>query len=252
MFKEFKTEKLAEATAVAEEFASKFRRKGVVGIVFLGGIARGYFDKFSDIDLIVFKRRRMRLGIKHEDEIEYKGFKIDYEIVNYDDSAKSEWEMEKRWAFSNAKIFYDPEGKIRALLSKKVHLKNKERKWIIMEGITQSEWYCNEGSESWIYRSDMMSANRSINIALEYLMKALFGLNNQLLPDEKWRIYQGQRLKWLPKRFKEKLKEIILIKDISIKELQRRRNALNYLWKQMLPKAEKEVGMKFDEFKKLV
>ena len=136
-------QKLAEATAVAEEFASKFRRKGVVGIVFLGGIARGYFDKFSDIDLIVFKRRGIRLRIKHEDEIEYKVFKIDYEIVNYDDSAKSEWEMEKRWAFSNAKIFYDPEGKIRALLSKKVHLKNKERKWIIMEGITQSEWYCN-------------------------------------------------------------------------------------------------------------
>jgi predicted nucleotidyltransferase len=251
-FGELKPEKLAEATAVAEEFASKFIRKGVVGIVFLGGIARGYFDKFSDIDIIVFKKRRTKFGMKHEDEIKYKGFKIDYEIANYEDSVKLEWEMTKRWAFSDAKIFYDPKGKIRALISKKVHLKNKERKWMIIEGITQSEWYCNDCSESWVYRNDMISAHRSISLALEYLMKALFGLNNQLLPDEKWLMYQAQQLSLQPKGFNEKLEEITLIKEFSTKELQRRRNALNYLWKQMLPIAEKEVGMRFDEFKKLV
>lgn len=48
-FKEFKTEKLAEAPTVAEEFASKIKRKGVVGIVFLSGIARGYFDKIKKL-----------------------------------------------------------------------------------------------------------------------------------------------------------------------------------------------------------
>jgi predicted nucleotidyltransferase len=251
-FKELKTEKLAEATAVAEEFASKFRRKGVVGIVFLGGIARGYFDEFSDIDIIIFKKKGTRLGMRREDEIEYKGFKIDYEIANYEDSVRSEWEMEKRWAFSNSKIFYDPEGKIRTLIGRKVHPRNEERKWMIIEGMTQSEWYCNENSESWVYRNDMISAHRSMSLALEYLMKALFGLNNQLLPDEKWLMYQVQRLSFVPERFNEKLKEIILVKDLSRRELQRRRNALNYLWKQMLPRAEKEVGMKFDEFKRLV
>ncbi|HDH91700.1 MAG TPA: DUF4037 domain-containing protein [Candidatus Aenigmarchaeota archaeon] len=251
-FKELKEEKLAQATAVAREFASKFKRDGVVGIVFLGGIARGYFDKFADIDIIIFKKKKAKLGVKHEDEIEYKGFKIDYEIANYEDSLKTEWETEKRWAFSNAKIFYDPEGKIKALINRKVRLKNKERKWMIIEGMTQSEWYCNHCSELWLYRKDIISAHYSISLALEYLMRALFGLNNQLLPAKKWLIYQVQRLKWLPKGFNEKLKEIMLVKDFSVKELKRRRNALIYLWEQMLPRAEKEVGMKFDEFKNLV
>jgi len=72
------------------------------------------------------------------------------------------------------------------------------------------------------------------------------------LPGSKWRIYLVQRLEWLPKEFNEKLREVLLIKDFSIKELERRRSALNYIWRQILPKAEKEVGMKFNEFKKLV
>lgn len=252
LFEELKRERFAEAKAVAKEFASKLRRKGVVGIVFLGGIARGYFDKFSDIDIIVFKKRKANLGMRLEDEIEYKGFKIDYEITNYEDSVRSEWETVKKWAFSAAKIFYDPEGKIRTLIDKKVRLEDREKKWMIIEGMTQSAWHCNDCSESWVYRNDIESAHRSINLALEYFMKAVFGLNNQLLPDEKWLMHEVRRLKWLPEGFNEKLREIVLIKTISIKELQRRRNALKHLWRQALPKAEKEVGMKFDEFKRLV
>ena len=95
-FEELKAEKLAEAISVAEEFASKLKRKGVVGIVFLGGIARGYFDKFSDIDIIIFKEKKAELGMRREDEIEFKGFKIDYEITNYEDKLKSEWDIVER------------------------------------------------------------------------------------------------------------------------------------------------------------
>ena len=252
-FKNLRTEKLAEAIIVAEEFASRFKRKGIIGIVFLGGIARGYFDKFTDIDIIIFKRKNAKLRMKLEDEIEYKNFTIDYEITNYEDSIKSEWSTEKRWAFSTVKIFYDSQGKIKALIDKKViPLKSTEKKMMLIEGMTQSEWYCNIMTNSWILRGDILGAHYSIYFALDELLKAIFALNNELLPNKKWRIYQVQRLKWLPKKFNEKLKEIMLMKNNSVKEIQRRRNALNYIWKQMLPIAEKEIGMKFNEFKKLV
>ncbi|MBO3754064.1 MAG: nucleotidyltransferase domain-containing protein [Candidatus Brockarchaeota archaeon] len=251
-FDSLKAERLAEATAVGEEFASKLKRNGVVGIVFLGGVARGYFNRFSDVDIIVFKRRKARLGMKREDEVEYKGFVIDYEIVDYEDKLESEWDMEARWAFSTARIFYDPEGKIGKLIARKVCLKEREKKWMIIEGLTQSEWYCNTVSESWVHRGDMVSAHRSINLALEYLFKALFGLNNQLLPSEKWLAYQAQQLSWLPEGFNKMLREITLVREVSIRELRRRRSALNNLWRQMLQRAKKETGMKFSEFKKLV
>ncbi|RLE72839.1 MAG: hypothetical protein DRJ37_01910 [Thermoprotei archaeon] len=251
-FRNFKSERLASALAVAEEFASRFKREGVIGIVFLGGIARGYFDKFSDIDIIIFKRKNVDLGVKMEGEFEYKGFRIDYEIVDYEDLAELEWSMEMKWAFSMVKIFYDPEEKIKSLIEKKVRLRDEERKWLIIEGVTQSDWYCNTVSESWIYRNDPISAHYSIICALEELVKALFMLNNELLPPSKWRIYLVQSLKWLPEEFNEKLKEVLLVRDFSIEELKRRRESLNYLWRQVLPKAEREVGMKFSEFKKLV
>ena len=47
-FESFESKRLDSALTIAKKFASKFKREGVVGIVFLGGIARGYFDKFSD------------------------------------------------------------------------------------------------------------------------------------------------------------------------------------------------------------
>ncbi len=46
---------LEQATQVAETFARQYHRDGIVGIVFLGAIARGYFDHNSDIDVALFK-----------------------------------------------------------------------------------------------------------------------------------------------------------------------------------------------------
>ena len=177
--------RFSKALAAAKKFASRFKRKGVVGIVFLGAIARGYFDKFSDIDVIIFKRRNVRFRLKYEAEIEYEGFRVDYEITNYEDSARSKWDMEKRWAFSKALIFYDPESKIRRLINRKVPLKSKERMWMIIEGVTQSEWYANVISESWVYRGNIVSAHYSINAALEELLKAIFAINKELFPPKK-------------------------------------------------------------------
>lgn len=189
----------------------------------------------------------MDLGIRREDEIEYRGFLVDYE-----DSAEAEWGMAMRWAFSTARIFYDPEGRIQALIDEKVRLGEDERRWMIIEGMTQSEWHCNTCSEAWAYRGDMVSAHRSIGLALEYLLEALFGLNGRLLPHEKWLAYQARGLEWLPDGFEERLEEVLIVRDLSAGELRRRREALNHLWRQMLPRAEEEVGMKFSEFRRLV
>lgn len=251
-FEKLGNENITQAIAVAEEFATRFKRDGVVGVVFLGAIGRGYFDEFSDIDVIIFKMKNVELGLRSEDEVECEGFKIDYEITNYEDSLASEWDMDKRWASSNARIFYDPEDKMRLMIDEKTPLQIEDKRWMIIEGMTQSEWCCNDLSESWVHRGDIISSHYSVNNGLDELLKVLFALNGRLLPPKKWRVYLSQDLKWLPNGFTDNLKQIMLIGAISLEELQRRREALNYLWRQMLPRAEKEVGMKFNEFKRLV
>lgn len=45
---------LERATQVAHAFARQYIRDDVAGIVFLGGIARDYFDHAADIDIGLF------------------------------------------------------------------------------------------------------------------------------------------------------------------------------------------------------
>jgi hypothetical protein len=123
---------------------------------------------------------------------------------------------------------------------------------MIIQGITLSDYFCNRNSKSWVYRDDILSAHNSINTALDELLRTLFALNNELIPSVKWKIFLSQYLKWLPNKFVGSLNEILLLKDFSVEELQRCRKALNFLWKQILPKVEDEVRMKFNEFAKSV
>jgi len=55
----------------------------------------------------------------------------------------------------------------------------------------------------------------------------------------------------LPHGFEEKVKEIYIVKALNQKELQRRKRAFMYLWRQLSPRIEKEVGMSIKEMDKL-
>ena len=46
-----------KATLVAKEFAQQYKRDDIVGIVFLGAIARGYFDNAADFDIGIFRKQ---------------------------------------------------------------------------------------------------------------------------------------------------------------------------------------------------
>ncbi len=45
---------LEKATRIAEAFARQYVRDGIFGIVFIGAIVRGYFDRRADIDLAFY------------------------------------------------------------------------------------------------------------------------------------------------------------------------------------------------------
>lgn len=69
------TEMLTESRKIAEQFSNKFKKKEIVGIMFIGALARGYFDKFADIDIIILTIKKVKprgLPVK-----KYKGFHFD-------------------------------------------------------------------------------------------------------------------------------------------------------------------------------
>ena len=231
---------LEKATRIAKEFIQSYVCDDVVGIVFLGAIARGYFDPSADIDIAIFKKEGSQLPITDKfykvEDIEVQIWLSDYESELIDP-----WDMAKRWTYSQSQIYFDPQEKIVQLLKEKVPLKPEEKKWLMMSGLTLSEWYINRLTQLWIERGNIVSAHHMFDQGLIYFFDMLFGLNNELVADMKWRYYCVEQLEQLPHNFKERLKNIMILNSFTREELDRRKKGFTEMWQEMRHIIEGEV-----------
>ena len=73
---------LEKATRIAKEFVQKYICDDIVGVVFLGAIARGYFDPSADIDIAIFKKEGSEIPIAKKfyktEDIEVQIYLSDY------------------------------------------------------------------------------------------------------------------------------------------------------------------------------
>jgi hypothetical protein len=165
---------------------------------------------------------------------------------------QSAWDMAKRWAFSHGQIYYDPRGWVARLLAEKVPLRPEERRWLMIEGMTQSDWYIRTLTKLWNMRGNRISAQHMFDQGLTHFFDALYGLNNALVADVKWRYYAVERLPLLPPEFREHIQEVLRCLDFTVEDIERRQQAFADLWQWALPKIEQEVEMTFAEFSLLV
>jgi len=245
---------------VAERLASKISSyDGVMGIVFIGGLVRGFTDKFSDLDITVFldrKEERLRRRIYDIGLYEKKrlGIDIDLEVHFLEDFKRWKWDEAERWEFSRAKIVFDPKEEIKKMFSQKLRLpKDFWIKRVVVWG-EYVKWYCcppreNVGTvaEAWIERGNLAAAHYCINYAADLLLKMLFALNKEFLPAPKWRIFYSSSLKWRPAGYKELIEEAMIVKSFSLKDVRRRLRALRKLWCDIVPKIEDETGLTTDQ-----
>jgi hypothetical protein len=115
-----------------------------------------------------------------------------------------------------------------------------------------SEWYINRLTQLWLQRGSMVSAQHMFFQGLNYFFDLLFALNNQLVADMKWRYYCAEKLRRLPGHFQGQIKEILLLREFSQEELERRQTAFMEMWREMLPIVEQEVGLSYAEIEALV
>lgn len=242
---------LGKATRVAKEFAQQYISENVVGIVFLGAITRGYFDHSADIDIAIFKKQGSEISITNK-FLKIDDLEVQVWLSDYESELTIPWDMAKRWTYSLGQIYYDPSDKISQLLKEKVPLKPEEKKWLMMSGLTLSEWYINRLTHLWVERGNIISAHHMFDQGLNYFFDMLFGLNNQLVADMKWRYYCVEQLERLPHNFQERIKDTMILCSISIEELERRQKAFMDMWAEMKPIIENEVRMSFDEMLQIV
>ena len=242
---------LEKATRVAIEFAQQYIREEIVGIVFLGAIARGYFDRSADIDIALIKKQAAEISLANK-FLRVDDLEIHIWLSDYESELTTPWDMAKRWTFSQGQIFYDPMGKISRLIDERVPLKPEEKKLMLMSGFVLSEWYINRLTDLWVERGNMISAQHMFNQGLNYFFDMLFGLNHQLVPDMKWRYYCVEKLEQLPHNFQESIKNTMILHSISLEELDRRKEAFMEMWREMKPIIESEVQMSFDEMVQII
>jgi hypothetical protein len=244
-------ELLEKATRIAKEFVQEYICDDIVGIVFLGAIVRGYFDHFADIDIAIFKKEGTQIPLNKK-FYKIEDMEVQVWLSDYEGELTNPWEMEKRWTYSQSLIHFDPQGKISQLLSEKVPLKPEERKWLMMSGLCLSEWYINRLTQLWLERGNMASAHHMFGQGLDYFFDMLFGMNNELVADRKWRYYCVEQLERLPRHFKERFRDIMLLNSFTKEELERRKSAFMEMWREMQPIIEAEVKMTFEEMEQIV
>ena len=242
---------LEKANKIAEGFAQQFISDDVVGIVFLGAIVRGYFDNFADIDIAIFKKAGTEFPLT-EKFLKIEGMEVQIWLSDYESEISNSWDMARRWTYSQSKIFFDPQGKIARLLAEKVPLTSDERNWLLMSGLTLSEWYINRLTDLWIERGNIISAHHMFVQGINYFFDMLFGFNNELVADMKWRYYCVEQLEKLPQNFQERIKDIMAVRSFTIDELERRKSVFMEMWEEMKPLIEKEVQMSYNEIIQLV
>jgi hypothetical protein len=242
---------LQKATRIAEEFAQKYRVDDIVGIVFLGAITRGYFDRFADIDIALFKKQAADIALKDK-FYQVDGIEVQVWLSDYESEITNSWNMSRRWTYSHGQIYFDPQGKIAQLLQDKVPLLPEEKRWLLMSGFTNSEWYVNRLTELWIERGNSISAHHMFDQGINYFFDMLFGLNNELVADMKWRYYCVEQLERLPHNFQEHIQDLMTLHSFTVDELERRKRVFMEMWEEMKPLVENEVQMTFDEMLQIV
>lgn len=220
---------LAAAEKVADEISSAFiGKRGVVGIVYLGALARGYFDEYSDIDIVVYKRKGARLGWPRELEYTYSGFTIDLELRDYEKELRRSWGLEERWVFLHARIHYDPFGLVRELLELKVPLTYRERAELLRDELRKAEWSLGD-AHAWLQRGDLSSAHFMVSTALRHALRAIVLFNGQPPPPDKWLFRAALASDKRPPKLRDLLEKALLTPELSSTELQRRVSAVDEL-----------------------
>ncbi|MCA9955862.1 MAG: hypothetical protein KC434_14130 [Anaerolineales bacterium] len=242
---------LEKATRLAHEQIKQYMTDDIVGIVLLGAITRGYFDHLADIDIALFKKQDSDFAIQDK-FFKVDGIEVHIWLSDYESEVASAWDMPKRWTYAQGEIVFDPEGKTAVLLQEKVPLKEDEKRWLVMSGLTLSEWYINTLTQLWVERGNLISAHQMFDQGLKFFYDLLFGLNDELVADMKWRYFAIEQLKRLPSNFQARIKETMMLHSLTIEELDRRKAAFMAIWEEMKPIAEAEMQLTFDEMVQLV
>ena len=209
----------------------------IIGVVLVGGLSRGYGDELSEIDLRFFLHKQdfekwMSRGAAFPSgDSLFKGQYVDFDFVCFEDEMDEEWSDYKVWDASTAKILYDPKGLIRDLFRLKIVFPTKKKEALLMKYVlTYGIYFYDLVVQQWQHRGDLLAAHHCLNRVLDSLIKTVFLVNDEFIPFEKWALNLSYSLPWLPKDWEKRITEAMLVQEISVVDIERRRSIIAALF----------------------
>lgn len=224
--------KLLEALSKSVDQFTKLN--GVVGVILDGGLSRGYGDCFSEIDVIIYLDNKsfldyqngicpFAIGITMID-----GFLYDIKLADFEEELKRDFDSVALWDLSYAQILYDPEGKIAGFIKQKLSPPVD----ISSAGglLWNAYWHYKLAGDIWIHRQDVLQGHYVFNRAIKPLISALFIVNKEYIPHDKWLIHMSRSLMWKPHSWDNLLMGAMNTGDGSLRSLIDRQQSIDKLW----------------------
>lgn len=172
--------------------------EGVIGIVAVGGVARGYSDEYSDLDLIVYADRTAVRSIATYIAVGFlahKGVSFDTPVESYQAVRRRRvpsdyWCQELRWTLAEGDIMYDTGGRIAELIAEKVVFPEYERKRLMDEHFHEVDEILNYLYPTWQLRGDVHHLGYLMRLATEHIIRWCYARNQCFRPYmTKWPFY---------------------------------------------------------------
>lgn len=210
---------------------------GVLGVTLNGGVARGYADQYSEIDLTLFLetsaycqwqqgRAPITLGICKMD-----GWLYDIKVVDYYQERERTWDMVELWDLSYAQILWDPQELLNSLFAEKLKTGPLLTE---TEGLMfDSFWHFRLAGDIWIHRGDSLQGHFVLNNAVMSLLKVVYLLNDEFVPHDKWIVHFTRSLQWQPRNWSARLAQLFVIRDTTLESLKHRQLVIEQLYHEI-------------------
>lgn len=229
-------------------------REGVEGVMFMGGLARGYLDDWSDADIVVLLSKsspRSRAVIQEMGRADspHLGGDVDLEVHTLRGYRRLERDDNRRWECSHAEVVFDRRGRAARLLAEVTKVPDAFWKDRIVGDWTYLQWcVANPAApksiaEICMDRGDSMGAHYIVDYSLGLLLELVYALNREFLPPPKWRFAYLGDLGWKPRGFEVALRDAMLVRDIGRKDLLRRLRAMGSLHGPLQARVAKVAGL---------
>lgn len=242
-----------------EPFLERLKeREEILAILLLGGLSdnniRSHLDEFSDIDISIFVKSRESIPAcipnyefymfdkddkKIEINVHQMILELEKEII---------WDEGKKEAYMHAEYYFERNNEPRNLIDSKIMFDENYRKNRLALIIGQYRWYVEINPLRAIKRGFYINAIDLLNKGIEMFYEALYLINREYQPHNKWRFEASCDLRWIPNNYREKMEMAVLTSNITESAILQKRKYIMELFKDLIERINSEMEEEIDYY----